>query len=292
MINKIIIFVTALMLTTLISKAQIPNAGFENWDNMGLYSNPSGWGTMNNTTALASVYTAEKGIPGFPGTSYLKLTSKTTPLGVANGIAVSGKLDSLTMQPISGFAYAARPASLNGAEQHMIFGSSPGEISVTLTKWNTNTNMRDVIGIASVTLSGMSMSWATFSIPITYSLPDLPDSCIIVMKASGAAPANQDYLWVDNLNFIGTPAFNTDINSSHFSIYPNPSGDFWQVTKADIQEITGYTLTDVYGKIVSTELINKVRSSFKVPNSNLSAGQYLLTIHSNNTNYNYKLIKN
>ncbi|MBK6330127.1 MAG: T9SS type A sorting domain-containing protein [Bacteroidetes bacterium] len=273
MINKIALFVTSLMFTTFISKAQIPNAGFENWDNMGAYANPTGWGTMNNTTALANVYTAEKATPGNPGASYLKLTSKTTPLGVANGIAVSGKLDSLTMQPISGFAYAARPASLDGAWQHMIFGNSQGGISVTLTKWNAGTNMRDIIGIGSVTLTGMAMSWANFSIPITYSLPGMPDSCIIFMKASGATPNDQDYLWVDNLTFKINPTGINDIDASAINIYPNPVNERLNIKSSiDVNEIC---ITDATGRMV---LCMKEEKLITVDVSKLSTG-----------NYNYKL---
>ena len=61
---------------------------------------------MNNMSSIASVYTAEKGTPGSPGTAYLKLTSKMVGPAVMNGVAVSGVLDSMTMMPKSGFAFA------------------------------------------------------------------------------------------------------------------------------------------------------------------------------------------
>lgn len=235
----------ALTFAIAVSKAQIPNSGFEDWDNMGSYSNPMGWSTMNNTTAIGSIFTATKGTPGNPGTSYLKLTSLNTPLGVANGIAVSGKLDSMTQQPISGFAYSMRPTSLTGAWQHMIFGSSQGSITVTFTKWNSGTNTRDVIGAATKTLSGMAMSWANFTIPITYSLPDFPDSCIIVLKASGSVPADQDYLWVDNLAFAGVVNGIEDKVIDAFSLYPNPAHAD-QVVQFNILQ-AGNVKAEVYG---------------------------------------------
>lgn len=89
-----------------------------------------------------------------------------------------------------------------------------------------------------------------------------------------------------------TPAMTTEINSPLFSIYPNPSDDFWQVEVSNNEEIISYSLTDIYGKTVKNELVKKGNPSFKIPNADLSAGQYILTIHSINTNYNYKLIKN
>lgn len=75
--KKTILSIVSVVAFTASTMAQIPNAGFENFTSMGAYDVPNGWGTMNNTTALASVYTAAKGTPGSPGASYLKLTSKT-----------------------------------------------------------------------------------------------------------------------------------------------------------------------------------------------------------------------
>lgn len=55
--------------------AQLPNPGFETWTNMGTYENPDGWATLNDLTTMSGIYTATKGTPGSPGSSYLKLTS-------------------------------------------------------------------------------------------------------------------------------------------------------------------------------------------------------------------------
>ncbi len=174
--------------------AQIPNSGFENWTAVSTYSVPNGWGTLNNTTTLAGVYTVTKATPGSPGASYMKITSKTVATSVVGGIAVSGVLDSMTMMPKSGFAYNMRPANFTGKWQHMIYGSSQGSIQVTLTRWDSGMGMRMPVASGNVTLSGMAMAWANFTIPLTYTDGNNPDSCIIVMKASGSNPTNNDYL--------------------------------------------------------------------------------------------------
>ncbi|MBI1836487.1 MAG: hypothetical protein HYR91_04405 [Flavobacteriia bacterium] len=165
--KKIFSFVIGTLLSTSLF-AQIPNNGFENWTSMGSYSNPDGWATLNDVTAASSVYTATKGTPGNVGASYLKLTSKTVGPTVVNGIAVSGTINPTTMQPSAGFPYTGQPVSLTGKWQHMIFGSSQGSVSVTLTKWNTTTNQRDIVASGSQTLSGMAMSWASFTINLNY----------------------------------------------------------------------------------------------------------------------------
>lgn len=236
--------------------AQIPNAGFENWTTVKTYSNPDGWGTMNNTTTLAGVYTATKGTPGNPGSSYLKLTSKTVGSSVVNGIAVSGSLDSITMKPKSGFAFNSRPANLTGKWQHMISGNSQGSVQVTLTRWDKGTNMRMTVGTGNLTLSGMAMSWASFSVPITYSEGNYPDSCIIVLKASGNAPANGDYLWVDELAFSGTVTGVENQNTivRDLVIFPNPARDFMDIKLSiNLPQEVVFQLMDITGKLICSK---------------------------------------
>ncbi|MBX7156751.1 MAG: T9SS type A sorting domain-containing protein [Bacteriodetes bacterium] len=260
---------------------------------MGSYSNPTGWGTMNNLTTLASVYTAEKATPGTAGASYLKLTSKTTSAGVANGIAVSGKLDSMTQQPISGFPFNNRPTKLTGKWQHMIAGSSQGSITITFSKWNTSMNTRDVIGTGSVTLSGMAMSWAAFNIPITFSTSDFPDSCIIVMKASGAAPTDQDYLWVDDLAFDVAPLALHDIVLSNLSVSPNPSNSNWVISGINkfTDKSVKFTLVNTAGQVVFMQGVKSDNIYLPIDNSNLPVGNYLLQISCDGTTQTVSLSK-
>ena len=171
--------ISALVLMFIVSsiQAQIPNFSFENWTSMGTYSNPTDWGTMNNTTASTNIFTATKATPGNPGSSYLKLTSKTVGASVVTAIAVSGVLDSITKQPISGFAFNQRPASFTGKWQYM-YTTTPGLISVKLTRWNSVTHARETVANASKTLTGMVMSWDSFNINLTYLNGNYPDTCI------------------------------------------------------------------------------------------------------------------
>lgn len=251
--KKTIISIAVMALASASLFAQIPNAGFENWTAVGTYSVPDGWGTLNNSTAVASVFTATKGTPGSPGNSYLKLTSKTVLTSVVNGIAVSGVLDSTTMQPKSGFAFNQRPANFTGKWQHMIYGSSQGSIMVTLTRWDTGTNMRVAVASGSVTLSGMAMAWANFSIPLTYADGNNPDSCIIVLKASGSNPTNNDYLWVDNLAFSGvvTGLKNQETVLSYVNVFPNPSAELIHVNlNLKSEQKVSLELVDLTGKLI------------------------------------------
>ena len=280
--------IIAVALTSASLFAQIPNNGFENWTAIGTYSVPNNWGTMNNTTAMASVYTATKGTPGSPGTSYLKLTSKTVGTSVVNGIAVSGVLDSTTMMPKSGFAFNQRPVSFTGKWQYMIYGNSPGSVSILLTRWNSGTNTRVTVASGNVThsASGMAMSWANFTIPLTYADGNNPDSCIIVLKASGSNPTANDYLWVDNLAFTGvvTGIQNQESFLSEMNVFPNPSAETIHVNlnlKSE-QHIT-IELVDFTGKLMVSKDLGTLKDETKqVINVNgIANGTYFLRVIAN-----------
>jgi hypothetical protein len=263
--------------------AQIPNPGFENWTAVGTYSVPNGWGTLNNTTTLAGVYTVTKATPGSPGASYMKITSKTVATSVVGGIAVSGVLDSMTMMPKSGFAYNMRPANFTGKWQHMIYGSSQGSIQVTLTRWDSGLGMRMPVASGNVTLSGMAMAWANFTIPLTYTDGNNPDSCIIVMKASGSVPTNNDYLWVDNLAFSGvvTGIENQESLLSNVSVFPNPSAELINVNlNLKSEQKVSLELIDLTGKIVVTKDLGTLQGDSKqsINVSGITKGTYVVRI--------------
>jgi len=294
--KKTIQSILAAMFVATTAFAQIPNSGFENWTTVGAYSNPDGWGTMNNTTAIATVYTATKGTPGSPGASYLKLTSKTVSgFGVVNGIAVSGVLDSMTMTPKSGFAYNVRSANLTGKWQHMIYGSSQGSIQVTLTRWDTGMNMRMPVASGSVTLSGMAMSWANFSIPLTYVDGNNPDTCIIVMKASGSAPTNNDYLWVDNLAFSGmvTGIENHESFVTDMVVYPNPSSENvnFKFNIKTAQQVS-IEITDINGKLIRSTNFGKIQgeTTQSMNISGIAKGTYFVKINGESATETRKLV--
>lgn len=280
--------------------SQIPNNSFEEWTSMGSYENPNGWSTMNNTTALASIFTATKGTPGNPGNSYLKLTSKTVGPTVVGAIAVCGKFDSLTGNPISGFPYNGRPLSITGKWQHMIFTipetpAIQGSMKVYLTHWNSGTQQREIVATVDTTFKGMVMAWANFTFSFKYQSWKIPDSCIIVLKASGTVPKNQDYVWVDNLTFSGIYVGNENITASKplIRIFPNPSNNitYIDIKSENISE-TNFQLFDISGKLIQEENINPTQKEFtqSMNVSGLPSGVYFVKIKSDNWNEVRRLI--
>ncbi len=269
------------MFIVAISNAQIPNAGFETWTFMTGYNNPDSWSTLNDMTSPTSTYTCMKGTPGNPGTSYLKLVSKNiTGMGVMPGIATSGTLDQSTFAPLTGFAYNIRPASLIGTWQHMISGTSQGFIDVQLTRWDNGMQMRMPVASAHYVLSGMAMSWTSFTIPLTYVDGNYPDSCMITLSSSGSAPTANDYLYVDNLAFTGsvTGIAENQINAN-ISIYPNPTLDNLLLDLSSLKDKTvSLQVLDISSRLVLSINNFNIEANKSIDVSTLPKGNYILNV--------------
>ena len=284
--KKTILSIAAVALTSASLFAQIPNNGFENWTSMGSYSNPDGWDQLNNLTASASIYTCTKGTPGFVGTGYLKLVSKTVGTNVAPGIAVSGLINKSAMKPKSGFPYTGQPQKLTGSWQYMASGADEGFVAVILTKWNSTSMKRDTIAKANQVLSGMAMAWTTFNINLTYKSSALPDSAIIVLSASGTTPVANSYLYVDNLSFAGSVAGINNIDNyvSNINTYPNPTSDNINVELyAQKVSTIKLQLVDITGKLIKEINVGEIQGNYKhtISTTGISKGIYFLKVTAN-----------
>ena len=289
--KKLFTFISAIIISGSLN-AQIPNNCFATWAMVSGYNNPTGWDNLNSMTSSMSTYTCVQGTPGVtPCASYLQLTSKTVSgMGVMPGVATCGVLDMTTFMPKKGFASTVRPVSLTGSWQYMAFGADQGHIMVLLTKWNTAMNMRDTLAFANQPLSGMAMSWATFTIPLTYHSSAVPDSAIILLSASGSTPVNNSYLYVDNLAFTGTVTTgvaNIANNSSVTSVYPNPATGNTTITYNSTTENTfNIFISDMNGRNIITQTSKVVAGENKFPInvSNLAKGIYFInTTNGQNT---------
>jgi len=125
-------------------------------------------------------------------------------------------------------------------------------------------------------LAGMAMSWTNFNINLTYvdSL-NYPDTCVIVLQASGANPSVNDYLWVDNLALTGSVPVVTlpDPNPvgllesakamTGLNIYPNPAENLLHVKATFlVNDLLIISLFDVTGKKVFTKTFTVVAGDF------------------------------
>jgi hypothetical protein len=293
--NKRLAFLLSIMVVTISTFSQIPNNGFENWMDAGSYSTPDAWGNLNTVTSPAGVFTCVKGTPGNPGTAYIKLTSRTVSgMGIQPGIAVSGVLNTSSFQAVTGFEYSNRPASLDGYWQYMAGGSDQGFIAVYLTKWNSGLNERDTVGQVKYPLSGMVMSWSSFSLPLTYSSSDGPDTAMIILSASGKTPVSGSYLYIDNLIFAGgTVGIENQAKETGISLFPNPV--MGNELKADVRNVAGNAdhidIIDLNGNIILRETVVYRRVPFSIDVSGLRPGAYFLRVTTTEGSFCRKFIR-
>ena len=289
--KNIYISIIALFITSSMTLAQIPNAGFENWTSMGSYSIPDSWSCLNAMTSPMSVYTCSRGTPGHPGASYLKLDSKTVSgMGVVPGIAVCGTIDEMTMQATSGFPFNQRPASLDGSWQHMVMGmgSSQGFVDILLTRWDNMMQMRMPVASAHEVLTGMAMTWETFSIPLSYVDFNFPDSCMITLSSSG----NNDFLYVDDLSFVGSVSgIGEGSTGSFIRLHPNPVRSTLKIEIADMgMKNIRLLVFDPRGEIVKEREVSEDAMLSGIDVSSLPSGLYFLSVVADGKSYGAKFL--
>jgi Secretion system C-terminal sorting domain len=186
-----------------------------------------------------------------------------------------------------------RPTALAGKWQYMGSGGTDiGFISAVLTKWNSSSNSRDTIGFGSKDLIDMEMAWINFSIPFTYNSNDNPDSCIIVLSASGANPAQNSYLYVDNLSFTNPTQSVSNLSSDMaFDLYPNPTTQNITLNLESNQTANlNISVMDALGNLCSTTLAQK-GSLLNIDVSHLSSGIYFVRVQTSGRTTTQKFIK-
>ncbi len=227
------------------------------------------------------------------------------PSSGPDGVVIGDTLYSVFMSSGAGtnFNYLSKSSITNSAVNTVekLTGTIAGLTGQNFPRIANDGNAMAIVWTQNV--SGATQLPILFNKDITNGLPAVYDTIDLADNTNADVAmknGNIHVVWQDDNSgtikyrkgtYPVTPAMTTEINSPLFSIYPNPSNDFWQVKISNNQEILIYSVTDINGQIVCTEVINGGKSSFKILNSNLSSGQYILTIHSGNKDYSYKLIK-
>ena len=280
---------------SVINYAQIPNTGFEAWTNTGSYQTPDNWDNLNQMTNNSGIYTCIKGTPGYSGASYLFLSSKAIAgKGVVPGVAVSGKIDTVTYKPISGFQFALRPQYLSYYMQYMPADpADSSNIKVLLTKWNPSLLQRDTVAFGASYFNAMAHSWFNNGTLLNYMSGENPDSAIIVISSSSSVPKNGSYIYVDNLQFIGNVVGISENNSkkSNISVFPNPSNEDVNINfYVEPDKASNLMIYDLNGKLIHK--VNELSKNNTINTSQWSKGIYTIQVNSNNQSINKKLIIN
>lgn len=87
-------------------------------------------------------------------------------------------------------------------------------------------------------------------------------------------------LQVDDFSITTTDAMSTnDVLSSKFSVYPNPTSNFLNISGSDALQMNSVKITDVNGREVSNTTFSNTDSA-QINVSNLASGMYIISISS------------
>lgn len=281
-----------ILLTTLsawVAQAQIPNPGFENWNEINIpgasYKDPSGWTSSNVMLTFAGIEEAAvvPSTDAYAGTYALLLRNIENPekmISFASSMQLQG------MEYIDKFPVQGKPTALRGFHKYTYQDKDTFTISVVLFK-NGN-----VIGSGNLQSDSQVTSYTPFAVPIQYDQGnenEIPDSANIYISVgmSGREVMNQTVnLWVDELSFDGiSTGFDDDLTAQlrKTEVYPVPATD--QITIVFNQAIRGTKTFKLYS-IMGAEITSLTTTRefapgdqrIQLPVSELTPGIYWLEV--------------
>ena len=247
------LLIVAMLTAVVMAKAQIPNAGFENWTT----GNPNSWGTFDNLLTGLGVTgtTLETQVsPGHSGTSACQLKSQTiAALGqILPGLICSGPVTYGTGVSLGAMPYNQNPTAYDFWYKFTPVNGDTALTQVLFTKWNTGTNSRDTIGGAYSYIIGAQATFTNMSLPITWIGAGAPDSIqMVFISSAGTAQANTTLI-VDDINMSLVTGIKEPFMLNNYSVFPNPASNVINfVTKDD--KASKVQIYDLTGRMVAEE---------------------------------------
>lgn len=288
------ILVIVLFIFAIRVNAQIPNNGFENWDNYGTYWDPQDFFT-GNSYASGSFHPVTRSTDHFPSTvgEYsIRIENKPSlfPNGDAFGIVVQNLTNDLPDGPMPYFPIVGHPTSLTGYFKYEPQDGDTMLIQIALY------NNGSIVSVGTFTSTDTTSNWTPFiaDFPIYVSA----DSGTILLSAYHAnghppqyVPQGNSVLYVDNLNFDELINAVPDYTSkkTEFNLYPNPAADkfFLKTTQANNSEIK-INIYNLVGCLIKSETL--FLNQLYIDTSDLADGTYMVEVNSEDCIETYKLL--
>lgn len=272
MTKPLLTLIAALLLAASPLRAQIPNAGFEDWIDYDDYEDPAGWTSLNILSAtFGGVLSCEREIPGASGTTGVRVSTLEVPgFGVLPGLLLSGDPDAI----VDGFPFTQRPAALTGQWKAAVQPGDEAIVTVTLSRWDAVEDTRDIIGYGQLTVTGTVANWTAFSVPIDYDLALTPDTASIAISSSTGSGVVGSRISVDALSFSGATGMG-DVFAGNARVFPVPATEVLHV-HAEVP-LLHVQLWSTDGRLVREEGLNTDRAVLHV--GELAPGAYTLVGH-------------
>lgn len=251
--------------------AQVPNNGFESWNDQGDYLEPDGWVSSNALSIQGGVQTCERTTPGQSGDYCVTLSTRLVP-----GIGVVGGTLSVydNMNATFGFPLTSQPEALNGYWKYNVANGDMSEISVVLNRWNAITHSEEPVAAGFLDATGVQSDWTSFSVPLDYIGSDAPDTANIFILSSATDAVVGTTISVDGLTF-GTLSSVPSVSApGGLRLFPSPATDVLHI--AGIGPVAGVTVLDLAGRAVMVEVTPEANGSLQV--GALPAGIYIAAV--------------
>ncbi len=210
------------------AQQQLPNSGFEAWQNASSNdAEPTNWNsnkTGGGFAALGPQTCFREGSGVYAGSYCVRLETGRILGNNVNGTVTTGKLEAPNTNPNNGYAhtvradadfnspFTGRPDSLVGYYKYTSVSGDAGALQVILhgdadvrMPDPNNTTTAFVVGEAAFDTPASSVgSWTRFSVPFVYKNADTPKYVLAIFTASAviANSAEGSTLWVDGVEMV------------------------------------------------------------------------------------------
>lgn len=227
--------------------AQIPEAGFETWSSGGC-DEPSGWNTVNGSTSILGLCTAQQETTNpYSGSSALKI--ETGELGfpvfqTVPGLVSNGEINIQSQSVSGGVPFTERPTSFSGwYRANPVNGDTYSMIAVLI-----NENTGDSVGVSIFEGNTTVSAWTQFTEPVQYLNQQTPTLLQITMFASDPLnPQDGSTVYFDELDYQSITVGITENQINQIKAYPNPVVDdvYFELGEIDQAVVTVYNVIGV-----------------------------------------------
>ena len=299
---SLLLLVTLIFNSKIASAQNLINAGFENWTNVIIFNEPTGYVSSN----YFSIILGSGGLPRanvskssgvkHGGNFAAKLESYAQNTGDSLGVPgllITGSLDIASAAITPGFPYVGRPAELRGFYKYAQgLSIDSGTALVSLMKRNVLTGQQEAVAVGFGVFSNKT-AFSEFTVPLFYASNEMPDTAIIVFSTTSSLSTDSaaltsapvgSILFLDDLSFYGSVAAGLESIDAllQVSAYPNPSSDLVNITF--VQKAAGagqLMIRDLTGKLIYQQEIQLAAGKNEIPvaTKDWNSGLYLYQIN-------------
>jgi hypothetical protein len=222
-------------------------------------------------------------------------TCEATKLAInGNNVFVSGTFDATNFQIGYSTWWSLPPATLYGTSDHFVYKTDN-----TLTPASTNGWLTGVAS-GTGTLRGNALAYDALY-GVYYIGGTLSGSFTLTGSAGQTIASNVGYdayiaRFTDNAqaNYRSLAFYKDSLSKAENSdviVYPNPAYDNIIISSKSNENISGYSISDLTGRIVINYPVISPSVEFKADISALAVGTYIVNVVTTNNNYKLKFLK-